>query len=371
MILAALALLPACPRSKKPQPEPSVLGAPTAPASSRSPGDPAGPGSPAAAAASRSPGDPAVRSAPEGQVFLAVGAHTFSRADVELREKVIRFKYGDVEDGAVKAVSQLVQGYLWVSLLASLGAPVTWEELQKEVERIDRSTQAPEDLAKIKAIFGPAPSGNAASRDQGKQIDWDYALLFVLPDYANRRYFYDVFPKQKHLQKEKLDKANRALEELRKQEAPDLEAFAKKNDGFRRDRVLFSAGRGFRPMPDPGRPELPEPPEREDDGILPPDATPWQKMNEEIFKKTDQGALFGQVVELETVFLILRWTGWDEDKEKKTKARVVERLLLEKRSPHEFFETESAKVPLRLADPALKDALRKKISWARDLKWAD
>jgi hypothetical protein len=294
----------------------------------------------------------------DGGSFLTVGEHGFSEADVALREKVIRFKYGTVADIRVKAISQLVSGYLLVSVLEAMGKPVTYEILDEEVKRIDKQTQAPSDLKKIKKIFDGETGGKGVS---GK----NYALIFVLPDFANRKYYYDVFPKEKGLQKDRLMEAQNVLRELRAAGKPDFAAVAKKRVHWKHDETLFRWNKGFHRKPRPGEPKMPE---TKNDILPKADDNRWTRMEKELFAKTDRGKPVDQVVELETVFLILRWTGWEDEKRK---VRKVERLILPKLSPHEHFEERIRKIPVRLADPKLRKTFQEKISWAGTVKWGD
>lgn len=347
--LLLVALLAAACGKKPPAAEPQGQTPPIAPAKA----DPAAP----------------VVHASRGAALLTVGDHVFSAADVELRGKVIRFKYGDVPDLTVKAVAQILQGYLLVSVLARMGKPVTLAELQKEVGRIDADTKAPADLEKIKALFRdgraqggivPGPGADAAAPAWGRA----YAELFVLPDFANRRFYFDVFPKASHLQQDRLARANAKLGALLREPDPDFAAAASSDPPWRRDETGFSAARGFVPLADLDRPGAPPEPASP---APPDDASRWARMEAEIFRTLEKGAIFPQTVELDSAYLILRWTGRPEKHEG---LRLVERLVLEKLGPHEYFQSEARAVPVALADPALEKDLRAKISWADELNWS-
>ncbi|MCU0722466.1 MAG: hypothetical protein MUC63_02420 [Planctomycetes bacterium] len=323
------------------------------------PADPTAAGGPdAGLAASPASGKDPVRRRARGAPLLDVGPHSFSREDVALRGRVIQFKYGAVDDLEAKAAAQLIQGYLYACVLEALGKPITGSVLEEEVRRIDKGTQAPEDLEKIKEIFrgGAGPAGSPLWAD-------DYAMIFVLPDFANRRLFFDVFPKEKGLQAERLAEANRMLARAREAKEAEFEGLVKGAARWKFDRVIFSPSGGFRPMPIPGEPPRPGEPEFP----APSADSLWSKMEAEIFAKLEKGKPFDQVVELETVFLILRWSGWHEEKKG---VRLVERLLLEKVSGHEYYEKRAVEFPLRLRDEALEETMKAKIGWTKSLTWA-
>jgi hypothetical protein len=318
----------------------------------------ASPGEGAVAGAATAPGSPVRRAAADP--VLRVGPHSFSKADLELRGRVIQFKYGSVEDLEAKAAAQLIQGYLLASLLEAMGMPVTNAMLDEEVKRIDKSTQAPEDLEKIKGIFS---AGGGAGPSKEPPSTTDYALIFVLPDFANRKYHFDVFPKEKGLQAERLAEANGMLGRAKAAPEGEFEALAKGAARWRFDRVVFSSSGGFRPMPIPGEPPRPE---EQAFPAASADST-WSKMEAEIFSKLEKGKPFDQVVELETVFLIVRWTGWHDEKKG---TRLVERLLLEKLSSHEYFDKRSGEFSVWAKEKPLEETLKKKIGWTKDLRWA-
>ncbi|MHC4601017.1 MAG: hypothetical protein ACYS47_18650, partial [Planctomycetota bacterium] len=171
---------------------------------------------------------------------------------------------------------------------------------------------------------------------------------------------------QKELQREKLSKAQEGLRFLRNQETADFETFAEKNADWRCDDVLFDRVEGFRMKPRPGEPKRPEP---EGKGVLPEgDKSRWARMDDELFEKTKQGAVVDQVVELDTAFLILRWTGWQGEKKN---IRVVERLVLSKRSAHDYYRERIKGIGVKLADPVLIKTFRSTLSWAGDVHWLE
>ena len=128
----------------------------------------------AAVLANRSPGKAA-----GDEAVLTVGSRRFSASDVELRRRIVLQKYGDAGRAVLGAYAQLIEGYLLVEVLAGMGHPITEEDLDREIERIDRNTHDPEGLARLKAVCG---GGKTAA----------YRRIAILPDFANRRFYYEV-----------------------------------------------------------------------------------------------------------------------------------------------------------------------------------
>jgi len=101
-----------------------------------------------------------------------VGSWTVDARDLELRRRVVELYYPASATGAA-ALVQLVRGFVAAEVLRMRGAPVTEKVLEAEARRIDRRTQNPQLLARVKRVFGT---------DRPR-----YLRVFVLPAYAPSR----------------------------------------------------------------------------------------------------------------------------------------------------------------------------------------
>lgn len=267
-------------------------------------------------------GNAAPPAAPPDAV-LRVGDHAFSKADLELRRRVVLLKYPDAPNARAGACAQLIQGSLLVEVLRAMGRPISPEDLDRELARIDRDTKDPDGLRRLKELCGPA-----------------YARIAILPDFANRRFVFDVYPNDEALHRERLEEARRVLKELRAGGAPPRDGL------WQRTESPFSPDRGF------------------GEGEADPRAREYER---DLFEPTPEGEWVNRVVAQPEGFALMRWTGWDD---RAARVRRVERLRLPKRDAHEHFWEAAAKVPVRIDDADLRNELERQVSWAGRLAWA-
>lgn len=294
--------------------------------------------------------------------FLTVGDHRFSRDDIELRKEQIRWKYpGYPEDRAARAAcTQLILGYLLVEVLEAIGHPVTGNVLWKELHRIDRNTKRPKQLEALKAIYA----------DQTDK----YAAIGILPDLANRRYFYEVFPELEEVQASVRARATKILRLLEKGDAVDLEVIAARHDDLEYRRFLFHRDRGFlRMLPESGRPDGDAPARdrfrewsrTEAEGER---ARLFERLEEEVFAGLARGRVFPRVVEFDRDFSLLQSLGWHD---RQQRVRMVGRLVLPKITPHDHFREQAATIPVWIEDDELRrDLIRNRPDFAY-LQWQE
>ncbi|MEY4630144.1 MAG: hypothetical protein RIQ81_264 [Pseudomonadota bacterium] len=120
-----------------------------------------------------------------------VGDYSIYKNEVECRDAIILVSYPD--DKRKLGLYQLTQSYQHAQILKNFKQPITKDQIQKEKERIDKSTLMPENLAKIKSACG----------GDGKA----YENAFILPTLADRVIYYEFFLKNQDIHRELLEKA--------------------------------------------------------------------------------------------------------------------------------------------------------------------
>ena len=264
------------------------------------------------------------------EVALRVGPHSFSADDLELRRRIIQFKYPTADSAQVGAAVQFIEGYLIVELLRRMGHPITDEQLDAEIARINRDTRDPDGLRRLKAICG-------GERTRA------YGRIAILPEFANRRFFFDIYPNGENLHRTQLESARRTLRRLLEQ--PEALVSGEHQS------LLFSVKCGFQLTPGPSTPD-----------------PRWERYERELFGPTRVGQWVNHVVTFPDGFELLRWTGWEDEQKG---IRRIERLWFPKRDAHTYFHQEASNIPLWIAERALRDALALKKSWMRRLSWED
>lgn len=279
-----------------------------------------------------------------GPAVLQVGKHGFDQADLDMRAALIRYRYPEAQGAEVGAISQLVMGYLYVELLQFLDRPVTEQELDDEIQRVAASTQDPQGLARYQEIGGGRGSAG-------------YRRIVILPDYANTRYHFQVFPAHDGIHRDRRLLAEALLRKLLPRGAgADLAAEALKDKSVH-ERLAFSAKLGFCPL------------ERVEESLKRPGQGDKHELGERleshVFAALPQGQLHHEVIELSEAYLILRWLGWVAEKDG---VRLVERLRFPRAQADDYFWEKIAAVPVRIADAARREAFLREVSWARKLK---
>jgi hypothetical protein len=130
------------------------------------------------------------------QKICEVGDTSITNKDISFRARVSEVYYPNSGKGYI-ALSQLIKGYLSEEMLKSLGHKVDEAVLEKEAERINKNTKAPETLKKIKDSY----SSNKAA----------YIKTFIRVVYAERALYNEVFLKSKEIHEKEHQKAEEIL----------------------------------------------------------------------------------------------------------------------------------------------------------------
>jgi hypothetical protein len=233
------------------------------------------------------------------------------------------------------ALSQLIKGYLALEVLKSLGHRVDEGAFQGEAQRIDRETQAPELLQKIKGIY------------QGDQKA--YLSSFVGVVYGERVLYHEIFLPSEEIHRASREKA----EALLKAALPSPASFSRiaRQQGVEVANLHISAKQGIRPTEEAFRSKE-----------SPSEAHLEQAQRLISFLSDLQsGKLYPEVIEWSEAYQILRFL------RKEGAVYFVQSASVPKRDYEGWFWEQASKVSVRIFDPALKEELRKEVGWAKQL----
>src|ERR1043166_2107887 len=300
------------------------------------------------------PGSPGqVRTPPDLlPAVLRVGPHAFSDVDVEARAKIVQLKYPDNDKARTGSYAQLVQGYLLAEVLDAMGSPVREADLDGEIARINRDTRDLEGLKRIKDLCGG--EGTAT-----------YRRVAILPDFANRRFYFEIFPSSKEIHRDRFQEAQSSLIGL--QERPTTEDLTPKmNPSWQQRTLTFSALGGFRSLEKAPLPRL-EGSAKEEKGskVASPEPS-WERYERELFQETPQSAWVNRVIEFPEGFALMRWTRWEDEAKG---VRRIEQLWLPQRHRGADFWEQAKKIPVWVSDPKIREELQRTVSWASQLNW--
>ncbi|MDH4162515.1 MAG: hypothetical protein OEW15_07470 [Nitrospirota bacterium] len=264
-----------------------------------------------------------------------VGSSTIRARDLARRVSVTEIYYPGSGKNYV-ALSQLIKGNLSIEMLRSLGRTVDDSVLEKEAQRIDQNTKAPEMLKRIKDVY----------RSDRKA----YLRSFVALVYAERVLYSEVFLKSPDAQATERKQA----ESLLQQASPSPSSFMQtaRKQGLSAEQFRVSLKYGVVPIE---HTPLATPAPHEAD-------LEHADRLHHLLETTKPGAIYPKVIEWQENFQVvrlLRRTGKD---------LIIESAAVAKRSYDEWFWEKASKVPVRITNIALKSELLKEVSWASRLK---
>lgn len=131
------------------------------------------------------------------KTLVRIGQFQITEQMVKDRDALIRQRAAN--ETRSLGLQQLKNAYTLAQILINNGHPIDDSVLQKEEERVDRTTLMPEKLQAIKNIFGDRKD--------------DYRKVFILPVYAERVIYYEFFLNNETVQAESLRQANQFLGE--------------------------------------------------------------------------------------------------------------------------------------------------------------
>jgi hypothetical protein len=129
-----------------------------------------------------------------GPVVARVGSVRVTNEDVGARERILRWKYPNAPSVRSTAVASLIEAALLQQVLAQLGHPLGDVELDAEIARINQQTKDPARLGELKALCGGETSRC-------------FRHLAILPDLANRRFYFEVHPQLQGPESQPADEA--------------------------------------------------------------------------------------------------------------------------------------------------------------------
>lgn len=233
------------------------------------------------------------------------------------------------------ALSQLIKGYLALEVLKSQGHRVDNATLQGEAQRIDRETQAPELLGKIKAVY----------RGDEKA----YLRSFVGQVYGERILYHEVFLPSPEIHRASREKAQALLkaglsspssfpEIARKRGAKTVTLRVSLKEGIR------PTGRRFRSQ------EIPSEAHREQARRL-----------IEHLSRMQPGQLYPEVIEWMEGYQVLRLL------RNEGKTYLAQSANIPKRDYEGWFWEQASHIPVRIFDAGLRQELLREVAWAKEL----
>lgn len=254
--------------------------------------------------------------------------------DMSFRKKVSEVYYPNSGKDYV-ALAHLINGYLSEKILNSIGPKIEDAILDAEAKRIDENTKAPETLKKIKDIYGKNRKA--------------YIKTFVRVVYAERVLYNEVFLRSKEIHREEHQKAEEVLNKAIK--SPGLFKSMAKEKRLKAVRLRVSLKDGIAPYEEGAK-------HKSNTGIGIEQA---ERLINTILK-IKQGDVYPEVIEWVEGYQILRYI-------KKEKGNyIIDSVSIPKQNYDDWFWERAAKIPVRIYDKNLKDALLKEVSWARRLK---
>ncbi len=264
----------------------------------------------------------------KSKVLARVGSLAITEEDVRLRDQVIQFYYPST-DGS-HGLEQLKQSFLNAEILANNGMTVTREVLEKEADRIEKTTLMPDKLKEIKAIFG-------RSTDK-------YLHVYVLPTYADRVIYFEFFPSNHGIHAPRFNDANQYLQAAMKGKAPAVSSEVKKV----KFRLTPELGLDFIPVATVKGPRAPDarnaPSEASAKGM--PESVQkklqdagqtrsvYQQWQEKIIPETQVSKYIPEVIDMGDHFLVA----------KRTKENEFEGFLFPKENYEKWHEAEARKI---------------------------
>ena len=241
------------------------------------------------------------------------------------------------------ALSQLIKGYLALEVLKSLGHRVDEAAFQGEDQRIDRETQAPELLQKIKGIY------------QGDQKAYLHSFVGVV--YGERVLYHEIFLPSEEIHRASREKA----EALLKATLPSPASLSRitRQQEVEVVNLRISAKRGIHPTEEAFRSK--ESPSEAHRSTEAHERLEQAQRLIGYLSNLQPGQLYPEVIEWSEAYQILRLL------HKEGAVYFVQSASVPKRDYEGWFWEQAVKIPVRIFDPALKEELRKEVGWAKQL----
>lgn len=170
-------------------------------------------------------------------VLAQVGSVKIRQNDVAYRDQLIRLSFPNEKRSM--GLEQLIKSAVNYEILKNYGLEVPRSAIEAEETRIDRDSKKPEELQKIKNIFGP-------DKDS-------YLRVFVLPTLVDRVIYYEFFLNDEEVQSEAMKKAMALIQKSRGSEEQFQKLAASQALNVRKLTVSVEKGLDWH-MPRPLRP---------------------------------------------------------------------------------------------------------------------
>ena len=243
------------------------------------------------------------------QIIAEVGAYKITQKDINYRNKII--KLYDPKETRDLGLAQLTRAFSYAEILNSYGQSINEKMLLQEAIRIDKETQIPNFLLKIKSVFDD---------------DHDaYLRIYVLPVLVERMIYYDFFVNNLSVHKESYNDAMKFLKLALK----STKAFHRlgQKQGLDFARFVVSEKTGLRPMG-----AIPD---------VPPSDEQAKRWITNVVSKLKPGEIFPEVVNTEEHWKAIRYVGPYQNK---TNEHLLEAVLFKKISFDEWIKSEKLKI---------------------------
>lgn len=259
-------------------------------------------------------------------VLAQVGSTKIYLSDAQYRDQMIRLSFP--EEKRSMGLYQLIQSAYNFEVLKNNSAEIQDPQLDLEEARINNNSKNPEQLKKIKSIFGEDLKA--------------YRRAFLRPTLADRMIYYDFFLTNPELHKDSAVKA-REIIQLAKTHEKDLKQIASERrlpyqklkislkGGVIPDGQKIFRGKGGRSMAEPGHGDEEE-------------ATQWYEM---VLKDLPAGAVAPAPVDRGEAWMVVRCLTKTSLPNFEAK---VETITVPKMDFHEWFEKEKAKISVEIYD---------------------
>jgi len=233
------------------------------------------------------------------------------------------------------ALSQLIKGYLALEVLKSLGHRVDKAAFQVEAQRIDRETQAPELLQKIKEIY------------QGDQKAYLHSFVGVV--YGERVLYHEIFLPSEEIHRASREKAEALLKAALSSPASFSQIAG--HQGVEVANLRISGKQGIRPTKEAFRAKES------------PSEAHLQQARRLIgyLSNLQPEQLYPEVIKWSEAYQVLRLL------RKEGAVYFVQSASVPKRDYEGWFWEQASKVLVRIFDPPLKEELLREVGWAKQL----
>lgn len=262
-----------------------------------------------------------------------VGAKAIDDATVTRRTNLYANTKYNLKDLRYVTLAQLIRGELALQLLQGAGIKIGNAELEAQATRDEANLQSAEGQKLLKIIAGS---------DRQTYLD-----TFVLPAYAEKKLYNEVFLKAKDTRKKSQQRAEALLRDILAKPAAFAGIAGK--SGAKVERLSASLKNGI---------TLIEGKERR---LISVPFSLRSKILETALSALKNNEVSSKLVEWPDSYLIVRMAGKEKDN------FLADVIFFPVGGFNEWFFARAAKIPVKITDPQLKKEFLKNVEWAKKL----